>query len=237
MGVLDQITQMRQTGMSEDEIISQLKQQGTSPKAINEAMDQSQIKSAVVEENIDPSIKGEVPPAPPEAPVNYAGQAREMGSEYMPQPTQQATPASEGTYASEEYYPEEDYPEYGGYGEYAPSAGIGTGTFIEIAEQVFVEKIRDIEKHVESLSEFKSLAQVQLDHALERITRVESMMDKLQIAILDKIGSYGKTLESIKKEMSMMQDSFRKTLPKIASQQTSTQTTPTRMTKRNFRKK
>jgi hypothetical protein len=37
----------------------------------------------------------------------------------------------------------------------------------------------------------------------------------LQIAILERIGSYGKNLESIKSEMEMMQNSFEKIVPKL----------------------
>ena len=39
-------------------------------------------------------------------------------------------------------------------------------------------------------------------------------MDKLQLAILDKVGSYGKNLDIVKKEMQMMQDSFGKVMKK-----------------------
>ena len=42
--------------------------------------------------------------------------------------------------------------------------------------------------------------------------RIENIIDKLQISILEKVGSYGKNLENTKKEMSMMQDSFRKVM-------------------------
>jgi len=42
------------------------------------------------------------------------------------------------------------------------------------------------------------------------LKRMEKTIDKLQMAILEKVGSYGRGLESIKKEMIMMQDSFGK---------------------------
>lgn len=206
MGVLDKITQMRQSGMAEDEIISSLRQQGIPPKEINESLNQSQIKSAVAGEPLAPSIRDEVPPEPPQSQGRYSPQIQESFEQ----------PPSE---ENEEYYPQESYPDQGGYGRYESDAGTGTGTFIEIAEQVFSEKIKDLEKQLESISEFKAITQVKLDHALERIKRIESGMDKLQLAILDKIGSYGKTLESIKKEMSMMQDSFGKALPGMATAQ------------------
>ena len=40
----------------------------------------------------------------------------------------------------------------------------------------------------------------------------------MQIAILEKVGSYGQNLDSIKKEMSMMQDSFTKMVSPQQSQ-------------------
>ncbi len=205
MGVLDEVNQMRGSGVSEQEIISSLQQKGVSPKDINAALDQSQIKNAVAGENLDPAIRGEVPPEPPVGTPKYNPQAREM-AEYREPP---AAPQGEVSY-EEEYSPQENYPDSGGYGGYGAGSGSGTDTFIEIAEQVFSEKIKHFEKQLEDLSEFKALAQVKLDHALERIKRIEGAMDKLQIAILDKVGSYGKTLEGIKKEMTMMQDSFGK---------------------------
>ncbi len=230
MGVLDQVTQMREKGMGENEIVSSLQQQGVSPKLINDALNQSQIKTAVSDEKIDPAIKREVPPEPPESTAKYTPQAREIGEigeSYAPAPLEPVE--------LEEDYPQEEYDEYGGYGGYAPEMSTGTDVFIELAEQVFSEKIKQIQEQLERLNEFKSLAEVKLDHALERIKRIESAMDKLQIAILDKVGSYGKTLESIKKEMSMMQDSFRKTLPSLAEK--ASKPAPQKTTKKISKKK
>ena len=47
MGVLDQVVKMKTEGKSELEIISYLKNQGVSPKDIQNALSQSQIKDAV----------------------------------------------------------------------------------------------------------------------------------------------------------------------------------------------
>ena len=88
---------------------------------------------------------------------------------------------------------------------------------IEIAEQVFAEKMRKMQKQLEDLNEFKTLAETKLTNTTNRLKRIESTIDKLQIAILEKVGSYGRGLDSIKKEMSMMQDSFSKTLPALVS--------------------
>ncbi|MBR9701433.1 hypothetical protein GOV13_00760 [Candidatus Pacearchaeota archaeon] len=202
MGTLEQVTQLKAQGSSDEDIINKLQQQGVSPKEINDALGQSQIKSAVSDsatpEGMEPSVMQQGSGAP---------QIQEMSGQdlYTPQPMQ-AAPPQQGYAAPQQEY----YQEGGGYGaEYAPE-GIDTGTMIEIAEQVFSEKIKKLHKQVGEINEFKTLAQTKLDNLSERVKKIETTMDKLQIAILDKVGSYGKNLEGIKKEMSMMQDSFGK---------------------------
>jgi len=292
MGALDQVTQMKNQGVPENEIINKLQEQGVSPKAINDAMDQSKIKDAVSKpvpgEGMEPSIvegrtqpignsartqeaRGSVPndefyipqtkpnyprnqpptqqyqePANQSPPQTHnqepaAQQYQEPANQSPPQthnqepaaqqyqePANQNYEGQEGynqnyqegysdanyggqTGYSEEYYPQESYEQdYGSYGG-------GTDTMIEIAEQVFAEKMRKIQKQLEDLNEFKTLAETKLDNATNRLKRIENTIDKLQIAILEKVGSYGRGLDSIKKEMSMMQDSFSKTLPALVS--------------------
>ena len=148
-----------------------------------------------------------------EEPSMYAQPGAEQGM--YPQPgAEQGYDQGYGGQAgyNEEYYPQEGYGE-----EYGSYSGGGTDTMMEIAEQVFSEKIRKIQKQLEDLNEFKTLAETKLNNATTRLKRIEETMDKLQMAILEKVGSYGRSLDSIKKEMSMMQDSFSKTLPALAT--------------------
>ena len=60
MGALDKIMQMKSQGVSEKEIVNRLQEQGISPKAITDAMDQAKIKDAISkpiqEEGMEPSI-------------------------------------------------------------------------------------------------------------------------------------------------------------------------------------
>ena len=263
MGTLDHITQMKNQGVPENEIINKLQEEGISPKAISDAMDQSKIKDAVSRpvpgEEMEPSlVGGGNQPAGNSAKAQdirgvpndefYIPQSRpgfqkgqpstkeyqegaeqgsaqtydqaegEQGGFYQPQPgVEQGYNQGYGqdytgqTGYSEEYYPQE------GYGQDYGSYGGGTDTMIEIAEQVFSEKIRKIQKQLEDLNEFKTLAETKLTNATTRLKRIEETMDKLQMAILEKVGSYGRGLDSIKKEMSMMQSSFSKTLPVLAA--------------------
>ena len=197
MGALEQITQLRNQGIPDEDIIKNLQEGGFSPKEINDGFNQSQIKNAVSDEvpenpeNIPPSP--EIEQQPPQPNEIYSPNAQTIPEEqdvYYPQPQ-----------ASSQLQEQEDY--------YSPGE-FDTSTIIEISEQVFSEKIQKLQKKIEESAEFKILAGSKIDNLLERIKNVEKIIDNLQISILKKVGSYGGNLESIKNEMSMMQDSFKK---------------------------
>ena len=162
------------------------------------------------EQGMEPSIMGGVPKPGQEKKV------RETEEETY-------TPKPEADYSKEEYSKEEsqqqsqeqDYPQpsqesYDNY-DYA-SSSYNSDVMIEIAEQVFQEKTKKIQKQISEINEFKTLAETKIENISERLKRIETMIDKLQISILEKVGSYGNNLETTKKEMGMMQDSFRKVM-------------------------
>ncbi len=205
MGILDQITQMKKQRKPNEEIVNNLQQQGISPKEINDALSQSEIKNAVSgteNTNMQPSIM-EKAPSPQEP---YAPQTQDVENQetYTPQPQQEYV-QQQGDYQPDAYE------------GYSPQGADNTDNIIEIAEQVYSEKIQKIQKQVESMNEFKTLAQTKIENIGDRLKKIETTIDKLQIAILEKIGSYGKDLGSIKKEMGMMQDSFGKMVNPLAN--------------------
>lgn len=253
MGVLEQVNDLKNKGLAEEDIVNTLGEQGISPGDINDAINQSRIKSAVSPperetEEMEPSIMrpGRAEPLPTEgsapsdeelsppptltripaaAQKRFGPMTKEMGrQEPPPKPQHQEEYAPEPQYQEEEYAPQPQYQEYypeQGYGydsgyEY-PTAGVSdTDTMIEIAEQVFSEKIKTIQKQVEELNEFKTLMQTKVDNISDRLKRIEISIDRLQAAILEKVGYYGRGLEGVKKEMKMMQDSFGKVVGKLA---------------------
>ena len=185
MNILEQIIQMKNEGVEDEEVVRKLQEQGVSPREISSALNKVQIKNAVAgNEEMEQSIM----PPPPQRNVVQKTQEIEPESPYP-------------VYEQEEQPQEYSQPSYESY--YNES---GTNEVIEVAEQVFSEKMRKTQKQLEEMQEFKT----RIEDIGERIKRMESIIDKLQISILDKIGSYGKNLESIKDEMSMMQDSFGK---------------------------
>ncbi|MBU4308241.1 MAG: hypothetical protein KJ566_00390 [Nanoarchaeota archaeon] len=244
MGALDKITQMKHQGMSDQDIMTALKEQGMSPRNINEGFSQAKVKNAVTNpennQEIDPNFM-ENPPAPVQSNFNpnaYSQPAQENSYEppqntyeppvqqesYAPQQQNVYAPAPQENYApapqtQEEYYPQENYGSTG-YDDY--NSGTNTDTTIEISEQVFEEKIKKTNKKITELTEFKNLAETKIENISERLKRIETIIDKLQISILEKIGSYGENLGSIKKEMSMMQDSFGKLVGSSTKKKTHT---------------
>lgn len=250
MGVLEQVTELKGRGIPENEIIGQLKEQGVSPAAINDALNQSKIKSAVssggpkknVQSEMEPSIMGpegaEPPPKElpteggisdvdltPVPPSQYQGQqlskgpvSQEISEEYVPKPQEEGyEEQGQQQYEQGQYQPEQ-YQEYSPQQEYGYSAAgaSDTDTLIEIAEQVFFEKIKPMQKQIEDLNEFKILAQTKIDNISDRLKRIELNIDKLQAEILEKVGSYGRGLEGVKKEIGMVQESFGKIVNTLA---------------------
>src|SRR3989304_3924490 len=205
MGVLDQISQMKSQGIGDEEIIRKLQEQGIPPKAINDALNQAEIKKAVAGEELGYEGSPEYGASQPQAQYIPPQESYAPGTEYAQQPQQQG-----------EYY-EEYQPQQGSdSGNYQP-AGIDTSTVMEIADQVFTEKTQKMQKQIRELTEFKTISEAKIENFAERLKKIESIIDKLEIAILEKVGSYGRNLETIKKEMSMRKDSFGKMIPSMAA--------------------
>ncbi len=227
MGILEEIIKMQNEGREDEEIASELKQRGISPKQIEDSLNQARIKNAVSKEN------EEYPPNPQQ----YSPTA-------PPKPSTQEISENEEGYEQNNPYGQEGYEQESGQQGYYPQEGYeqryqtdNTDTIIEISEQVFSEKIKKTRKQLDELNEFKILFQTKVENSLNRLKKIEDILDKLQMAILEKVGSYGKNLEEIKKEMSMMQDSFRKVVEKPSISHTKHKKTSTSKKKKPATKK
>ena len=222
MGILDEINNMKNQGIGEREILNTLQERGVTPRAIEDAFNQMRIKKAVSsespygEEGMEPSIMGTgLNPREMVSPTQlYVPKTQEINHNqddfYSPNPPQfneEAEIPRRGEYNQEEYIPQEGY-------ESQAVGGYDTDTLIEVAEQVFSEKIKKEQKQIAALNEFATLAETRISSDHERIKKMEGIIDKLQAAILEKVGSYGRDLNSIKNEMGMMQESFEKMVPK-----------------------
>ena len=146
-------------------------------------------------DGMEPSIMEQKAPAPPRP--EQKPRTKEIDEDtYVPRPepdyAPEPQPREQQNYSRPQQYPEqgyqqEDYPQEN-YDTYAPS--YDSDIMIEIAEQVFQEKTKKIQKQVDEINEFKTLAEVKIKDTSERLKRIETMIDKLQISILEKVGSY-----------------------------------------------
>lgn len=227
MGVLNQIEQMQNQGLPEEEIARRLRQGGISPKEIIDGFNQLEIKNNVSKnsdmvnsapqyddnsggDEMQASVMGteqeEVPSKNYYQPKSQEISERPVKNYYTPSPQEEQVQQSEEQ--AQGYYQEQSYGNSSG-------EGYNTDTIIEIAEQIFAERSQEIQRQIKNLTEFSALAQMKISETSERLKRIEMIIDRLQLSVLEKVGTYGQNLESVRKEMSMMQDSFSKALNPI----------------------
>jgi len=233
---------MIQKGESDSDIKEELRKERIPPKRIQEIINQAKVKGAVSKEednmannNYDQQQRnssGQQMSSPPQPEQNQQNPSEQDNQQYyQPQPaqpssgqqySQQPQMPQQETY-QQQYYPQEqgnyDYQEnydYSGYdqgGGYGGNYGdVNSDLVIEIADQVFTDKIAKFEKQLNETTKKAELNESKLDDVNQRLKKIEKLIDELQVKILEKVGSYGNTMNNIKKEMSMMQDSFSKAL-------------------------
>ena len=230
MGTLDRIIEMQKQGTPDTEISTQLQNEGLSPAEINDSFNQAKIKNAVsppedsasrqappqgMQESImpkdteqtteQPSVPTlqepaqgapptaqEIPSQPnmaPQTPPPEIYPAQPPISEYQP-----PAPAQDNYYQeTPQAYSQQDY--------YAPQAGMDTDTISEIAEQVTIEKLNEYKNKIGDIASFKNTIQNKVEDIDDRLKRIESTIDKLQQAIVGKIGEFGESNAMIHKDL------------------------------------
>lgn len=235
MTALDSVMKLKKEGKSEGEIIATLRAQGVNPMQISEALNQSKIKEAVYDSNptegMTPSImqsdedEMNTPSAAPTPQESYSPQPAPQQSQDSYAPQNAYTPAPQDSYSpqypqsySQNNYSQDSYQDQSQYQDqeysqdqyYDQGYESSTDTIIEVAEQVFAEKIKKISKEMKELTEFKTIFETKVENINHRLERMEKQFDKMQLAILEKVGEYGKGLDYLKKELNMVEDSMAK---------------------------
>lgn len=199
MGTLDTIMQMQQSGMTDQQIISTLQQQGVSPKEINDGLNQAKIKSAVSEQAPVPEQEYQQEQYPPQ-------------QDYQQEPQQQNYSQQQESYypsqTQEQYYPETPQA-YSGQ-EYYQQGAYDTETITEIAEQVFSDKFKQFVEKTGDLGEFKNSTLDKISDLDQRLKRIETTIDQLQKAIIQKVGEFGEDASTIKKDLENLHDTTSK---------------------------
>lgn len=208
MTIAEDIKKLRQNGMAEQEIIEFLKQKRVSPKEIENALSQEQIREAVMAPSPNNEQEEEIigtqeyrSPALQNSMINEAPEAEIPGA-----PTPYPEQSQEQQPYSAESYPMQSQ----GYGyNYQYQAPLSSDTITEIAEQVVSEKLAKIRTHLEKTIDLKNMTEANLSHLDERLQRIEKIIDQLQLNILQKIGEHVINVSDLKKELIETQKSFK----------------------------
>lgn len=215
---LDSFLELEKEGKTYAEIVSELQEKGFSPQEINDAINQSRIKKAVVSpEGMQPSImqttsEQEQPEIPVPVPIKkkrmqQAAAAQNSALVYPPQET--AQPSAEYQYPAQVQTPY-DY----GYQPATQGAaqGVDVETIEEICEEIVNEKMIEFKNKIEDIGEFKQMIQSRLGDFDERLKRIEANIDRLQAALIGRVQEYGQNIKDLGSEMRAVEGAFSKIL-------------------------
>ena len=247
MATLDNIIEMQKSGMTDNEIASNLQSQGVSPKEINDSLNQAKVKTAVTDNaSQNPSPQNTIPttgnPSITDSPRSItqlqastlSGQAKapqtpalseqapilqnstpamQIQPEISQYPEPQESimqeqpnmdyPVPQETLPPEEAYPQNTYENDGYYEDdyYGEGGYTDTETITEIAEQVVTAKFKEFKKKTGDISIFQNTVKDKMANIEERLKRLENTIDKLQHAIIQKVGEFGENTNMIKKDL------------------------------------
>jgi len=203
MDILKQIIEMQGQEFSDEEIYKRLKNEGVSPKEIYDAINQAKIKKAVSQDNgnemASPLNEGQIKGGdfiPPNAPSPNQQQAQDFPEQ---NPEDYISQTEEQNYQNNYYTPSPQ--SYSDQNYYVPQGSTDTATVSEIAEQIVSEKISELKKETGDISAFQTRIQEEVYDIDERLKRIENSIDKLQQAVIGKIGEFGDSAAMIHKDI------------------------------------
>jgi hypothetical protein len=192
MALLEKINSMKQSGMSDMQVVNTLKEEGITPREINEALSQLKIKSAIGSSESNTGLEPSIMQNPAE--------------NMVPQPNQQ-----EPQYAQDQTYYTQDQQQDPNY--YSQTMDIET--IRDISRQETEESLKKIRAELEILNKFKSDAGFEIQNISNRLTKIESIIQEIQTAIIRKMGEYGEAVSSISQDLRETQNSFSKMINPI----------------------
>lgn len=104
---------------------------------------------------------------------------------------------AQGPYPEQEYYPQD-------------ASGTNPDTISEIAEQVATEKINEYKQNTGDILGFKNTMTEKVSDLDERLRRIEASIDKLQHAVIGKVGEFGENTAMIHKDLDNLHGTVQK---------------------------
>lgn len=202
MTTLEDIQRFQQEGRSDDEIVGILQSRGVPTDDIASGLAQTRIKLAVAAPAV---IEDSTPTSPAQSQVLQPSLITSQSEQNNPPlppladyPPEQAPPLPQEYSSKGQYYPD----------AYASAPAINADTISEIAEQTFFDKFGSLKTKIESLLDLKALLETKVSYIDERLKRLEKIIDRLQLSVLQKVGDYMTNVEDIKKELAETQQTF-----------------------------
>ncbi len=214
MALIERIQSMKQEGVSEPQIINQLREEGISSLEINEALSQSKIKEEIAGEPNNEELQQSIMPEASNE-QQMVGPSDSANQNYNTQAPQAYAPEqypvqdySQQQYSPEQYaYAQQQYPqEQQAYYQQA----IDLETVRDIARQETDEALKKIKEQISSFEKIKTELSYEIQSMDNRLTKVESIINELQSAILKRMGEYGSAISGISQEVRATQNSFAK---------------------------
>src|SRR3989344_5326118 len=203
MSVLERVLEMQEAGKNSIEIIEELRSEGLSEGEISSSLAQAQIKTAVnaqpedIKENESFSYGGNNMVSEN---TTYPGMSPSMMN-VKEQEVQQIPQYTQPEQSYQDYAPQQEYNQQYTQ-QYSPAS---SDIIAEISEQIVAEKTSSLKAQMEKVLESKNLTESKIELIEQRLRRIEAVIDKLQMSVLQKVGDYMNNVETIKNEITETQ--------------------------------
>ncbi len=192
------VISMRERGMSNEQVIEQLKSQGYPLQGIRDALTQADVKSNAVSQVPMPS-DSDLPPMPGE---------ESMTPESIEEPMMES-------------------PVRGGPNLNAPTSfGMPTqmvgGAKVEemerILEEIVDERWKDVTSKFTELESNRIKTETRVDELSKRVTELSSRLDEISSVVMGKVDDYKRTMEDVDVEIKALEKVMQKLVPSMAEQ-------------------
>lgn len=185
---INDILQMRQQGLSNNQIIQNLQRAGYTNTQIFDAMNQADTKMAV--EGIQPGVL----------------QKESLNQDLFTEPLNQIAPSNQVFPQSDQIYPSE--PNYQPHQNF--SSAVKTE---ELIEAIIEEKWEELLKDVNKIVEWKNKVETRITEIEIKLENLKDNLSDLNKAVISKVNDYDKHILEIGSDLKAMEKVFSKVLP------------------------
>lgn len=208
MGIpTDEVSKLRQQGLSNDQIIQTLTRSGYGLDQINNAINMIDAKEGVESIILTPNErpKNEKGKEAEEfSALDQIGKDADMSvqqrsmpppfSSSLPQPPMQSMPSAMS-------------------GPPPFQSAVSDEKLQEVAEAIIEEKWNDLLNHVNKVVEWKNTTESRIAQIEQQITDMRNEFDKLHQGVLERVGTYDQSMRDIGTELKALEKVFQKILP------------------------